>query len=88
MYGNILYTSPMETLWGLLKGLPQKSLPGFFPLAKLAKRTFSTLTRYSPLQRDQVLEVEVLEASELLEDLRNPWPERGKRWRFFRGVFF
>ena len=30
IYGNILYTSPMETLWGLLKGPPKKSLPGFF----------------------------------------------------------
>ena len=59
---------------------PQKKIPGFFSTRQTRQRsTFSTLTRYSPLQRDQVLEVEVLEASELLEDLRNPWPERGKR---------
>lgn len=77
----------MDPFGGLLKRPPKKS-PRFFPLAKLAKRTFSTLTRYSPLQRDQVLEVEVLEASELLEDLRNPWPLWKKVTFRFGGVFF
>ncbi len=57
------------------------AMEGTQNLQKSAKsrHTFSTLTRYSPLQL-QLLEVEVLESSELLEDLAI------KRLTFFVGL--